>query len=367
MFATAEGLRQELATLQLELTPLQRRKQAVPLPRLAWPLGATLVGVALAAVALWQRLPWLVPATAGCAILPVLVWGYYLLRLQRARAVLAGLEQELQLVEAQRADALARQHALAEQFEAYGLPSAPIEMVKLQQLCRRNEELIRRYRQLCTQLGDAATTDPAGAPAEIDDRHLRPEDLPEAEARLAALGASLRQREQRLQALRDGQLAPAPPTAAPVAAVSEKQLLHAIGQQLEKLTGGRYHEVRLEEGRLRLATAAGRWASPAACSRSTAACLTLAIRMALSQATGCRLPVPIDDLALQLDQKRRAAVLRALERFSRDCQVLLASGDDDLVRRAVRERWHVIDLDQPLPNSPVTAEEKADAGQMHLL
>jgi uncharacterized protein YhaN len=369
MFATAEGLRQELAKLQLELTPLQRRKQAVALPGVAWPLGATLVGLVTAAAAIWQHGSWSTPVTAGCAVALLLGWGYYLLRLKRARAVLAGLEQELQVVESQRADALARQHDLAERFEAYGLPSAPVEMVKLQQLCRRNEELISRYRQLCTQLGDAGAAQHGVGPADIDDRHLRPEDLPEAEARLAALGESLRQREQRLQALRDGKATPAPAASAVAAAAvnSERQLLETIGQQLEKLTGGRYHEVRLEEGCLRLAVASGRWATPAACSRSTAACLTLAIRMALSQVTGFQLPVPVDDLPLQLDQKRRTAALRALERFSRDCQVLLASGDEDLAKRAVRERWHVIDLDLPLSRQPATAEEKTDAGQLHLL
>lgn len=369
MFATAEGLRQELATLQLELTPLQRRKQAVVLPGLSWPLGMTLIGVAIAAAALWQQWSWAVPGSIGGALVLLLGWGFYLLRWLRARGVRAGLEQELQVVEAKRADALARQHALAERFEGYGLPSAPVEMVKLQQLCRRNAELISRYRQLCTQLGEVASTQPDGGAADIDDRHLRPEDLPEAEARLAALGESLRQREQRLQALRDGKAASPPGTVAPVAAaaISEKQLLQSIGQQLEKLTGGRYHEVRLDEGCLQLAAAPGRWASPAACSRSTAACLTLAIRMALSQATGCRLPLPVDELPLQLDQKRRSAAMRSLERFSRDCQVLLASGDEDLAKRAAREHWHVIDLDLPAASQSATAKEEGDAGQLHLL
>jgi hypothetical protein len=369
MFATAEGLRQELATLQLELTPLQRRKQAVVLPGIAWPLGATLIGAAASAAAIWQRVSWAVPGTAVGAIALLLGWGYYLLRLQRARTVLAGLEKELQLVEAKRTDALTRQHTLAERFEAYGLPSAPIEMVKLQQLCRRNEELVSRYRQLCTQLGDVVPAQSGGEPVDIDERHLRPEDLPEAEARLAALGESLRQREQRLQALRDGKVAPLPAAVLPAASahVTERQLLQTIGQQLEKLTDGRYHEVRLDEGRLRLATAPGRWAAPAACSQSAAACLSLAVRMALSQATGYQLPVPVDELSLQLDQKRRSATLRTLERFSRDCQVLLASGDEDLTRRAVREHWQVIDLNLPVDRKSAAAEEEADAGQLHLL
>jgi hypothetical protein len=59
--------------------------------------------------------------------------------------------------------------------------------------------------------------------------------------------------------------------------------------------------------------------------------------------------------------------LRSLERFSRDCQVLLASGDEDLAKRAAREHWHIIDLDLPAPSKSATAEEEGDAGQLHLL
>ena len=211
------------------------------------------------------------PVAAGSAALLLLVWAWYLLKLTQTRSVLAGLDQELQAVESKRADALARQHELAEQFEACGLPSAPVEMVKLQQLCRRNEELLNRYRELCTEFNAAGGTLP-GADRHADDPHLRPEDLPEAEARLAALAASLQQREDRLQALREGRpsVVPAAPPLLPPAA-SEVQILKAIGQHLEKLSGGRYPEVRLEEGRLRLAVASGRWAAPAACVASRSA------------------------------------------------------------------------------------------------
>jgi hypothetical protein len=47
--------------------------------------------------------------------------------------------------------------------------------------------------------------------------------------------------------------------------------------------------------------------------------------------------------------------------------VLLASGDEDLAKRAAREHWHVIDLDLPAASKPATAEEEGDAGQLHLL
>jgi uncharacterized protein YhaN len=149
--------------------------------------------------------------------------------------------------------------------------------------------------------------------------------------------------------------------------MSESELLRGIGQQLERLTTGRYQDVRLEEGLLRLEAAPGRWAAPAACSRGTAACLALAVRMTLCQGYGDRLPLPVDDLPAQLDPKRRSAALRALERFAHDHQLLLASCDEELVKRAARERWHLISLDVRPPIPSVVTEEKADAGQLHLL
>jgi hypothetical protein len=368
MFAAAEGLRQELATLQLELTPLQRRKQAVVMPGIVWPLAVTLVGVVAATAAWWWGHAWSPWLAAGCAAVALLGWGSYLLGLHRARTTLAGLDKELRAVEAKRADALDRQHELAERFEACGLPSAPVEMVKLQQLCRRHEELISRYRQLCAQLGDEGATLPGAAQSVVADKHLRPEELPEAEARLNAMGESLRVREARLQQLRAEVPANAANTSqARVTSLDPGQrLLAVIGLHLERLSGGRYHEVRLEEGCLRLAIAPGRWAPPVACSRSAATCLTLAVRMALAEVAGCWLPLLVDDLALLLDQKRRQAAIRSLERFSRDGQVLLASGDEELAKRAIKEKWQVIRLGVPHQLSTPPGEN-ANAGQLHLL
>jgi hypothetical protein len=370
LFDKAEGLRQELAALQLELTPLQRRRQALVMPGILWVLLTTLAGLAASAAAFWVKVPWFLPLAAGCCALLLLVWGVYLVRLSRARAVRDALDQEVSAVEARRAEALVRQGELAEQFEAYGLPSTPVEMVKLQQACRRNQELLDRYRELCLQSGGEPDAPPAAGQTTAASQHLRPEDLPDAEARLAELGESLRRREARLQVLRDGTAtvevaAPLPSAASPV--LKEHELLRSIGQQLERLTAGRYHELRLEEGLLCLEAAPGRWAAPTACSRGTAACLTLAVRMAVSLECGDRLPLPVDDLPAQLDAKRHAAALRALERFALDHQLLLASCDEELAKRAARERWHVIGLDTRQSGPSVATEEKADAGQMHLL
>jgi hypothetical protein len=360
LFAVAEDLRQELAVLQQELTPLQRSRQGVAMPGSIWPLLATLVAVALPGSAFLFASPWLIMLAGAGGALLLLAWGLYLVRLRRARGVRAGLDRDIQGVESKREAALARQAELAERFEALGLPSAPVEMVKLQQLCRRHQELLDTYRELCDQLG-------SDTPEATDDRHLRPEELPDAERRLALLRDSLQRREHRLRALQGGQTGLQAAAALAVAPLAMKNLAPAIGQLLERLTCGRYREVRLVEGRLRLEAAPGQWVPPAACSRGTVDALLLALRLALAQVSGARLPLPVDDLPAALDGQRRQATLRTLERFAADHQVLLASYDEELAKRAARERWPVVNLNLSQANQAAARKEDADAGQLHLL
>lgn len=363
MFAQAEELRRELAAVQLELTPLQRRRQEFVLPGWNWPLLATLAAAAATGGAAWLRIPWLLALAGGCGLILLVTWTVFLTRLSRIKVLIADLDRQIGLVEGRRETALGRQAELAERFEAHGLPSAPVEMVKLEQLCRRNEELIGRYREACAALGggDAAT---AG------DRHLRPEELPEAEARLAEFGERLRRREARLAALRDGTAASADDAATDWDGGDdwpEEEFLRAVGQQLDKLTAGRICRVRFDDRRLQVEIGQGRWAAPVSCSRGTVTALALAVRLALGRQAGGRLPLPIDDPLAVLDAGRRPAVLRTMERYAVDHQLLLAACDEELARRAARERWHVIRLDAAAAEKTVTHEEAADAGQLHLL
>ncbi|TLM67884.1 MAG: hypothetical protein FDZ69_03560 [Deltaproteobacteria bacterium] len=368
MFETAEGLRQELAALQLELTPLQRRRSGVVMPGLLWPLLTTVIGAAGPGAAYWLKQPWWLPLAGGCSIALLIIWGVFLVRLNRARGERDLLDQQLQGVEIRRADALARQSELAEQFEFCGLPSAPVEMVKLEQLYRRNEALIRQYHDVCARLGADGTSVPGSGETPAGDRHLRPEELPEAEARLAELGESLRRREARLNALRNGTAtaAGADTSSTPWPVWTEKQLLQSICQHLERLTAGRHRDIRVEEGGLRLEVAPGRWAAPSSCSRGTRDALVLAIRLACARLSGGLLPLTVDDLSAH-DARRQQAVLRELERFAVEHQLLFASCDEDLARRGGRERWHVISLKQAPNQRPATTEEDSDAGQLHLL
>lgn len=369
LFEKAESLRQELATHQQEATPLQRRRQNVAFPSVLWPLLISVIALTPAGAGFWLQAPWMIIAAAGGGSLTLACWIIYLVRLGRAKAVCRDLDQELELVEARRAEALSRQQELAERFESFGLPSAPVEMVKLQQACRRNQELVDRYLQLCSELGDPSDAGSAVS-SEPDDRHLRPEDLPDAEKRLREMAESLRQREAHLAALKSGQSMDSTASAGVADSgrhVNEAELLKSAGQLLDRLTGGRYREMRIEDGRLQIEAAPGRWASPSSLSRGTAETLVLALRLALCQTYKVALPMPVDDLPVNLDPHRRQVALRALERFAVDHQLLLATCDEELVKRGHRERWQIVDLDQPSQLVPSVEEETGHAGQLHLL
>lgn len=369
LLATAEKLRQELAVLQQELAPLQRRRQAVLMPRVVWPLLVTLVAGAAPGIAYLLRSPWLLYSAFGGAALLLLAWGLFLVRLQQARKVRSGLDREIEALETKRAEALTRQTELAERFESGGLPSSPVDMVKLQQLCQRHQTLIDQYRDICAQLGVDVPNLPAGEPSPTDnDRHLRPEDLPEAERRLAELGDSLKRREERLKALHSALDTPVADAAetSPTQGLTLPALLAELGPVLDRLTGGRYREVRLVNGCFHLEGAPGQWVPPGACSRGTIEALELGLRLVLGQLSGLPVPLLIDELPAAFDPRRRQGALRVLDRYAADHQVLLASCDEELARRAARERWHLINLNLTL--SPTHAEEEpADAGQLHLL
>ena len=74
----------------------------------------------------------------------------------------------------------------------------------------------------------------------------------------------------------------------------------------------------------------------------------------------------LDDPFVHLDQKRLAKALNLIDMASADGQLILFSHNMDLGKRAAKERWHVV----PLDDSPVetTPDEGDDHdGQLHLL
>ena len=77
------------------------------------------------------------------------------------------------------------------------------------------------------------------------------------------------------------------------------------------------------------------------------------------------LPLLLDDPFVHLDRTRMTTVMKLLDVAAAGGQLILLSHNDDLGRRAARERWHVISLgDQP---AGATEKDDEHAGQLHLL
>ena len=103
-------------------------------------------------------------------------------------------------------------------------------------------------------------------------------------------------------------------------------------------------------------------------SKGTVDALYLALRTALTKLRddGRSLPLMLDDPFVHLDQKRLAAALNMVDLASADGQMVLFSHNLELGKRAAKERWHVVQLDDEVEET-VSEEGGDNAGQLHLL
>ena len=136
-----------------------------------------------------------------------------------------------------------------------------------------------------------------------------------------------------------------------------------------KITSGRYPALKLDENMTpSIQVDERRWMPAEQFSRGTVDALYLTLRIALAKVRddGRSLPLMLDDPFVHLDQKRLAATLNLLDLASADGQLILFSHNQDLGKRAARERWHVVPLDGDAVDT--TSDKGGDhAGQLHLL
>jgi uncharacterized protein YhaN len=136
-----------------------------------------------------------------------------------------------------------------------------------------------------------------------------------------------------------------------------------------KITNGRYPDLRLNEDmHPSVRIDSRRWMSVENFSRGTVDAIYLSLRVALAKVRddGRSLPLMLDDPFVHLDQKRLAKTLNLVDLASSDGQLILFSHNLDLGKRAARERWHVVPLDDD--SVAASPEEGGDhAGQLHLL
>jgi uncharacterized protein YhaN len=136
-----------------------------------------------------------------------------------------------------------------------------------------------------------------------------------------------------------------------------------------KITGGRYAAIKLDENMAPSVQVDGRrWVPVDHFSRGTVDAIYMSLRIALAKVRddGRSLPLMLDDPFVHLDQKRLATTLNLIDLASADGQLILFSHNLDLGKRAARERWHVIPLDEDTVDTS-SMEGEGHAGQLHLL
>ncbi len=429
LLAEAEEVRKEMVGLSSEAAGFREQLLACGAP----PWGVTAMVSVLAAgfggAVGWWRPEWLSPGLLAGGLVAAVTWSVYLWRAGLKRAERSRIQGQAQVVERKREEAQGRLTGLDERFERLGMSPSAVEIVRMQ-------KNLDTHRQLAGQLGEIQsalrvlekaeelTRDKEQLTRELavldermekeralrGDSHLTPEELPEAEEKLEALGASIREREQQLleltrrEATQQGKLADLQQMEEEGERLREReqhlarrrdalalayQLLSGaikdfrttylqrfaadIGRHLETVTLGRYAEVRLDDDfNLFLKGPGGAWQPVEHFSRGTADAVYLAVRLALTQhlSSGRRLPLFMDDPLVNFDAQRLGETLKSLENLSREHQVILFTHDDRLLRRAAQKRWNVISLEQAgSPKTPVAEERRADAGegQLYLL
>ncbi len=425
LLAEAEEIRRVLIPLQQEAAAIRRDllAHANPSWRPAAALSALFCVIGL-------LLGWLRPGQPAAALtaagLPIVVlWGVHLWRLAQKKRERDRIKEQGRLVETRREEAQARLAALDARFQSLGLSPSAVDIVRMQknlsrhrqlaarlgeidsalQVLEKEEELSGEKQQLTRQL--AVLDERRERERPLQPNLLPPEALPEAEEKLAALGESLRERETALLELtrreaalhgelgrlteieeegerlkeceerlarRKNALAVAfDLLAGSVDEFRRTYLEHfaaEIGQHLLMTSGGRYDSVRLEEDFSLRLKGKGGWRPAEHFSRGTVDGVYLAVRIALIRhlSQGRRLPLLLDDPLVNLDRQRLAETLKSLERLGTEHQVILFTHDEGLARRAARDRWHVLTLDDGRPGHSAKAEERSDdAQQLYLL
>lgn len=423
----AEEIRTGMVELQKETAALRSQLLAHRNP--PWRGSAAMTGLFFAAgiaVALFSA-GLRTAGIAGALLLSAVVWGFYGWRALQERGERGRLNVQMQLLERRREEAQARLAALDGRFEALGMSPSAVEIVRMQKNLSRHREILDRLREVEGGLGVLDRTETLSSEKEqitrelavIDERKerdkpVRPanllplEELPEAEEKLAALGEDIKARERELlelsrrEAALQGELADLQQLEEEGERLKEREVHLArrrdalgtaydllsgavdefrrtylerfaaeIGQHLRTTTDGRYEEVKLEEDfSLYLKGKAGAWHPAEHFSRGTLDGVYLAVRLALTRhlSHGRHLPLLLDDPLVNLDRQRQGETLRSLERLSAEHQVILFTHDENMARRAARDRWNVVALEEfRIPQPTSRPERSEDVGQLHLL
>ncbi len=427
LLAEGEALRKELVALQAEASALQQELAKHANPVIKQPVLMTLAAGLVSLLTVWFGGPFkgLLWAASGALILGA--WGLHLWRCVKQGGQRKGLKEQLQAVERRRDEAQERRRQLGHRLEARGLSTSPVELVRMQKNLDRHCQLLGQLKEVESALkvldkSEYLSEEKAQLTRELavlgermeQDKPLRQdqlptvEELPQIEAQLQQLRETIRQQEQqvldlsRREAALQGELSNLQQIEEEGEQLKEReatlierrnalaagyQLLSEavdefrrtylerfaaeIGRYLGLLTAGRYQEVRLaDDFSLSLPGRNQDWRPVQAYSRGTNDAVYFAVRLALTRqlAKGRPLPLLLDDPLVNLDQNRLKEALKVLERLSGEHQILLFSHDERLLKRATRDRWNVVTLeDQSGTASAGAREGKDDDKQLSFL
>ncbi|MEZ4598739.1 MAG: AAA family ATPase [Syntrophotaleaceae bacterium] len=427
LLTEAEETRKEMVGLQSETNALQEelRKQKNPPTKAPLLISLAVLTVCLLAALLTDGLAVLAWSLFSAAVLGI--WGHYFWRFNQKRTERSRLQGQNQILERRRDEARQRLERLKERFEASGLSPSPVELVRMQKNLARHQQLLEKYREVVSALGVLEKSEQLGEERAhvtrelavldermererplADDGMLPPEELPEAEEKLQALEESIRRREKELvefsrrEAALEGELGDLQQIEDEGESLKEREILlcrrrdslaaaiellsgsveefrsnylnrfaEEVGNRLGMVTGGRYRKVRLDDDfSLQVQVREREWRPIEQFSRGTNDAAYFAVRLALTShlSQGLNLPLLLDDPLVNQDQERLGETLKVLERLSSEHQIILFSHDDRLLKKAARERWHVVTLnDQPNVTFPAAQERKEDAQQLSFL
>ena len=421
-----EEVRKEMVDLQAEASLLQEKIKKQANPPWKRPVIGTGAAALAAGLAAWLGGRWQLPLLVLAGLLPLVLWGLHVWSCISKGAQRRGLEEQLQEVENRRDEARERRSNLSNLLEARGLATSPVEMVRMQKNLEHHLQLLGQLKELESALGvldnsqhlneekEQLTRELAVLDQRMEqDKPLRgeevlsAEELPLAEEKLQQLKESIRQREQQLleltrrEAALQGELSNLQQIeeegeqlkereaellrrrdalAAGYQLLSEavdefrrtylERFASEIGRYLGLLTAGRYQKVRLgDDFSLSLPGRARDWREASSFSRGTNDAVYFAVRLALTRqlANGMALPLLLDDPLVNLDQQRLTEALKVLERLSREHQIILFSHDERLLKRAARDRWNVVTLDDQGAATADAQEGKDDGKQLSFL
>lgn len=423
----ADEARRELVSLQSESAVLRDqllRAEDTPWRQtFALTLGLALLGAGFS----WWRPQWLTYALLGAGLLGALGWVFYFWRAGLQRAERGRIKGQAQVLERKREEAQAKLAGLDERFEAIGMSPSAVEIVKMQKnltvarqladqlhevegalgVFDNSGELISDREKLTREIADLDQRQEQDRPQRREGL-MPPEDIPDAERKLDELGLSIQEHEQQViellkrEAALQGDLLERKRIEEEGERLKEIELQLVrrrdvlrlghdlltesvegfrnnyslsfeteVGRNLSQMTAGRYNEVKVSaDFSFALQDKNGEWRAVEHFSRATIDALYFSVRLALAQhiSRGRNFPLLLDDPLVNQDRARQAETLKMLERISQDSQVILFTHDETVLKRAARERWHVINLEEARTAKAQQADARAeDENQLCLL